>query len=784
MIKLLDENFNLIDTAKVINLQWNRKYYDYGSYSMVIQRDNIDGVKYVARTDSNELGLINKYSISNNQVTIEGYFYERKLNDYVTYPSFEGMGTLSSVCQKLYEKYAQGLFDNVVIEEEGVSIKTTSYGDELGTKLQELLKNQQMAFKGVYDGVSNNLHFYKGRFKTCSSGDKNAIIFDDKINIHNVSFDLDDSNHKTLAIVKAKFNGFDIDEQVQGNGYDIYGRKELYVDARDLSAESDNEEEFRQLLRERGEEKLLEHKLVTNVLFDIDPSNYEYRKDYDLGDICEVWIRGVLYELPIIATYEVFKSNGYSIQIEMGESIPTQLEQVENNQSTVIDNYENLDGLPTINGEIVTGNIDVITEEQTKALLGGMGGYLKILYNEDNQPSGFLIKDALEDSEAKNVILWNNAGIGFSTNGINGPYNNAWTIDGKLSADFLYTGQISDKKGNNFWNLETGELQIASTADFGGESVQEYKDGVQKDITNVNNNIGTQINDYDDTLTQQYIFNRLTNNGQTQGVYLKNGKLYINADYIGAGNIGADRIDVNSLSAISANLGTITGGSLNINNKFKVDSSGNLTATNANLTGSFHTTSSNYSLDIDDSNYRVYDSSGKQIMGLGLYVGGSIGNTVMLDGKNGWGSGLAVGAECVFRAYENIYGFGQIDAFTSIDMNRHTIDNQSDIRKKKDITKLNDFHEKLFNCLNPSMFKYIEDDKKYNIGYIANDIENFLNQNNLDINGYSFIKKDDKGFLSLAYSEFIALNTHMIKKCMKRIEKLENEIKNLKGETQ
>ena len=41
------------------------------------------------------------------------------------------------------------------------------------------------------------------------------------------------------------------------------------------------------------------------------------------------------------------------------------------------------------------------------------------------------------------------------------------------------------------------------------------------------------------SLTQQEIFNRLTNNGQTQGIYLQNGKLYINATYIASGRISS-----------------------------------------------------------------------------------------------------------------------------------------------------------------------------------------------------------------------------------------------------
>ena len=40
--------------------------------------------------------------------------------------------------------------------------------------------------------------------------------------------------------------------------------------------------------------------------------------------------------------------------------------------------------------------------------------------------------------------------------------------------------------------------------------------------------------------------------------------------------ITADKISIQNLSSVSSNLGSITGGSININNKFIVDSNGNV----------------------------------------------------------------------------------------------------------------------------------------------------------------------------------------------------------------
>ena len=59
---------------------------------------------------------------------------------------------------------------------------------------------------------------------------------------------------------------------------------------------------------------------------------------------------------------------------------------------------------------------------------------------------------------------------------------------------------------------------------------------------------GTQIN-VDSALTQQKIFNRLTNNGEEQGIYLQGGKVYLNGEYI-----KADTVSVNKLTTGNGSL--------------------------------------------------------------------------------------------------------------------------------------------------------------------------------------------------------------------------------------
>ena len=89
------------------------------------------------------------------------------------------------------------------------------------------------------------------------------------------------------------------------------------------------------------------------------------------------------------------------------------------------------------------------------------------------------------------------------------------------------------------------------------------------DTTAYNANVAAQkaVEKIDNTLTQQEVFNRLTNNGQTQGIYLQDGKIYINAEYIATGILASPngKYSLNMLTGeVNMASANITGGSIHI----------------------------------------------------------------------------------------------------------------------------------------------------------------------------------------------------------------------------
>lgn len=88
-------------------------------------------------------------------------------------------------------------------------------------------------------------------------------------------------------------------------------------------------------------------------------------------------------------------------------------------------------------------NLQAAIDHATDLMSGVKGGHLIINISADGVPNELLIMDTIDKSTAKNVIRINEAGIGFSRNGYNGPFETAWTIDGHFNADYITAGTLN-----------------------------------------------------------------------------------------------------------------------------------------------------------------------------------------------------------------------------------------------------------------------------------------------------------------------------------------------------
>lgn len=120
-------------------------------------------------------------------------------------------------------------------------------------------------------------------------------------------------------------------------------------------------------------------------------------------------------------------------------------------------------------------------QNATNQITGANGGY--VVLDPSKNPQRILIMDTPNKETAVRVWQWNLNGLGYSRNGINGPYETAITQDGKIVADFITagtlnaalanvininasnitTGTIKDKQGLNSINMDTGSCSMNGT---------------------------------------------------------------------------------------------------------------------------------------------------------------------------------------------------------------------------------------------------------------------------------------------------------------------------------
>ena len=112
----------------------------------------------------------------------------------------------------------------------------------------------------------------------------------------------------------------------------------------------------------------------------------------------------------------------------------------------------------------------------TNLITGQKGGHVVIKSDANGKPQELLIMDTEDEATATKVWRWNLSGLGYSSKGINGEYGTAITQDGAIVADYITTGDLNaqvittgilkDRKGNNYWNLDTGDFRLKAITNY------------------------------------------------------------------------------------------------------------------------------------------------------------------------------------------------------------------------------------------------------------------------------------------------------------------------------
>lgn len=122
--------------------------------------------------------------------------------------------------------------------------------------------------------------------------------------------------------------------------------------------------------------------------------------------------------------------------------------------------------------EKTVSSVDSLIEAEvthaTKILTGAEGGAVVTKMDAAGKPQEILIMDTEDMATAKKVWRWNIGGFGYSSNGINGPYETAITMDGHIVGKFItaftiigsqiIAGRIQSVDGSVYFDLDSAEL--------------------------------------------------------------------------------------------------------------------------------------------------------------------------------------------------------------------------------------------------------------------------------------------------------------------------------------
>lgn len=171
---------------------------------------------------------------------------------------------------------------------------------------------------------------------------------------------------------------------------------------------------------------------------------------------------------------------------------------------------------------IVNKQSKTVMAEKIKGVLNAINTQLRYQKNvaQKQDVRAILFEDTDKESSTYGAMCLGTQGFQIANtrtqDGRDWDWKTAFTAEGGY-ADTLILGILSDRTGKNFWNLNTGEFQLASSVSVDGK-------GTLKTLA-------------EDSLTQEQIFNLLTNKGAVKGIYKIGNELYINMSYIKAGTM-------------------------------------------------------------------------------------------------------------------------------------------------------------------------------------------------------------------------------------------------------
>lgn len=323
-ILVLNRDFialNIIDEFE--SLIWTDRYQAYGDFELYLPMDlrYVEIFKkgnYLWMKESSHVMVVEKIQINSDvdtgvHLTVSGRSLEMFLTRRIIWDQTRYRTKIDAAIKKMITDsfitptITKRKVDNFAYKESedsvinAISIDKQHSGTELYEAIVELCKLNGLGFKvELTDDNQFQFQLYSGKDRSYDQLENPYVIFSPKFdNLISSEYLESDSNEKNVALVAGEDEGLGTGRRTIVIG-DISGldRREMYVDARDIQSEIYNEDgeeeripddEYEELLRNRGKEKMLEYKSETAFTGEAETQrSFKYGQDFFMGDIVQV----------------------------------------------------------------------------------------------------------------------------------------------------------------------------------------------------------------------------------------------------------------------------------------------------------------------------------------------------------------------------------------------------------------------------------------------------------------------------------------------------------------
>lgn len=315
---VLNKSLDVIAIVDVYeSIIWTERYYEYGDFELytAMTQDLLNYIKtdnYIQRVGSDRVMIIEEIRIdtdseTGNHITITGRSLESILDRRVIWSQTTISGNLQNGIKKLINeniispskeerKISNFIFkDSTDSQITGLTVEAQYTGDNLYDVISKVCEEKSIGFKvSLNENKQFVFELYAGADRSYEQTNYPYVVFSPNFdNIINSNYLESKENLKNVALVGGEGEGTARKYLAIGNTSGL-DRRELFVDARDISSEGENgqtltTEQYNELLKQRGNEYLADYTdlvsfegaVETNIM-------YKYGVDFFDGDIVQI----------------------------------------------------------------------------------------------------------------------------------------------------------------------------------------------------------------------------------------------------------------------------------------------------------------------------------------------------------------------------------------------------------------------------------------------------------------------------------------------------------------